>query len=334
MVNLSTLDLNLLVMLDALLREAHVGRAAARVGLSQPAASHALRRLRDLFEDPLLVQTGRRMVLSPRAETLRRPLTQILEGVNGLFAPTAFHPPTSRRTFRLMMPDLVSDQIVPPLVELLSVAAPGVHVEIVPWRGSETLTDDHLASLDLVVSTWIGRFNSFEHQLLYVDRDVLAVRQEHPASRRLGRLEGFLAAQHVAVVGAGEREDPIDTWLRGLGQARKVMLTVPSYLLALRIAGRTDLVAFVPGRLVAGVGQGLGLRAIRPPFETDTDQLHLFFPHRAQTDEASIWLRNTVAEIGREFSETKVSSRSSRGTPRHASVIHQNAALPDRHPRA
>lgn len=332
--NLLALDFNLLVMLDALLREAHVGRAAARVGLSQPAASHALRRLRDLFEDPLLVQTGRRMVLSPRAEALRRPLADILEGVSGLFSPVAFDPQASQRSFRLMMPDLVSDQIAPLLVDRLSAAAPGVHVEIVPWSGAETLTEDHLASLDLIISTWIGRFSGFEHQLLYVDKDVLAVREGHPMAKRLGRLETFRAARHIAVVGAGEREDPIDTWLRKLGEARTIMLTVPSYLLALRIAARTDLVAFVPGRLVAGVGGDLGLLEITPPFEADADQLHLFHPRRTQADKASIWLRETVADIGRKISETKASSQSDRGMRRRASVIHQNAALRDRHPRA
>src|ERR1700759_511578 len=111
--NLSSLDLNLLVALDALLREASVSRAAMRVGLSQPAASHALQRLRDLFGDPLLVRTGARMELTPRAQALRGPLTQALDQVRGLFAADQFDAASSERQFRLMMPDLAVELLMP-----------------------------------------------------------------------------------------------------------------------------------------------------------------------------------------------------------------------------
>jgi DNA-binding transcriptional LysR family regulator len=313
--NLSTIDLNLLRVLDALLREVHVGRAAARLGLSQPATSHALRRLRALFGDPLLVQTGRRMALSPRAETLRLPLERVLQNVRGLLEPAPFAPQTSRRTFRLMMPDLVSDQIGPLLVERLSSAAPGVHLEIVPWRGIDTLTGDFLSTVDIVISMWTGRYKGFERRSFCIDKDVLAVRRRHPAARSLSRLDGFLAARHVAVVGPGERDDPIDVWLGELGHVRNVVLTVPSYLLALRMVARSDLVAFVPGRLMASVGPGLGVGALRPPIDPGTDALFLHYPSRMAADEASVWLRGVVAEIGQKF-------------------IHQNAALRGPHQHA
>ncbi len=115
--NLKSLDLNLLVALDALLLEGNVGRAAMRIGLSQPAASHALRRLRDILHDPLLVRVGARMQLTPRAETLRGPLTQALEQVRGLFAPSDFDAANSDRHFRLMMPDLAVELLMPPLMQ-------------------------------------------------------------------------------------------------------------------------------------------------------------------------------------------------------------------------
>src|SRR5215470_12175235 len=106
LMNLNSLDLNLLSALDALLREANVSRAALRIGLSQPATSHALQRLRDIFGDPLLVRTGARMELTPRALALRSPLAHALEQVRGLFVPDAFDAGRSERQFRLMMPDL------------------------------------------------------------------------------------------------------------------------------------------------------------------------------------------------------------------------------------
>src|SRR5882672_8389748 len=106
--NLASLDLNLLVALDALLAEASVGRAASRIGLSQPATSHALRRLREMIGDPLLVRVGARMELTPRAQSLRAPLADALEQLRGLFTPEGFDPAVSTRRFALMMPDLVA----------------------------------------------------------------------------------------------------------------------------------------------------------------------------------------------------------------------------------
>src|SRR6476646_1849722 len=117
LMNLNSLDLNLLTALDALLMEASVSRAAMRIGLSQPAASHALQRLRDLIGDPLLVRNGARMELTPRALALRSPLAQALEQVRGLFVPDAFDAVSSERQFRVMMPDLCVELLMPPLME-------------------------------------------------------------------------------------------------------------------------------------------------------------------------------------------------------------------------
>src|SRR5450631_3255564 len=118
--NLTSLDLNLLVALDALLLEANVSRAAMRIGLSQPAASHALQRLRDMLGDPLLVRTGSRMELTP--------LAQVLDQVRGLLVPDDFDAASSERQFRLMMPDLAVELLMPPLMEKITKAAPNVRI--------------------------------------------------------------------------------------------------------------------------------------------------------------------------------------------------------------
>src|ERR1700692_302947 len=134
LMNLAALDLNLLVALDALLLEANVSRAAMRIGLSQPAASHALQRLRDLIGDPLLVRTGSPTELTPRAQALRGPLAQVLDQVRGLFVPDEFDAASSERQFRLMMPDLAVELLMPPLMEKITRAAPQVRIDVVPWR--------------------------------------------------------------------------------------------------------------------------------------------------------------------------------------------------------
>src|SRR3954449_6818071 len=213
LMNLNSLDLNLLVALDALLREANVSRAAMRIGLSQPAASHALQRLRGLIGDPLLVRTGARMELTPRAQALRAPLAQALDQVRSLFIADAFDAARSERQFRLMMPDLAVELLMPPLMADITKRAPNVRIDVVPWRGPAIFTAEFARTIDLVIS--IGNaFKGFHRQLLYTDRDALAVRRGHPLGTKLGRRDAFLNARHVAVVIRGQNVDLIDEWLR------------------------------------------------------------------------------------------------------------------------
>ena len=269
--NLSALDLNLLVALDALLLEANVSRAAMRVGLSQPAASHALQRLRDIFGDPLLVRVGARMELTPRAQALRGPLAQALDQVRGLFIPDDFDATTSERRFRLMMPDLAVELLVPPLMEKIAARAPNVQLDIVPWRGPAIMTAEFARTIDLVIS--IGNaFKGFHRQLLYRDCDALAVRRSHPVGTKLSRRDAFLKARHVAVVIRGRNVDFIDEWLRTKGVERHIALVVPGYIEALHVVARTDLVAFVPKRLIAALANPLSLKAVAPPLDPGTDE--------------------------------------------------------------
>ncbi|HKU08477.1 MAG TPA: LysR family transcriptional regulator [Bradyrhizobium sp.] len=302
--NLHSLDLNLLVALDALLRDASVSRAAMRLGLSQPATSHALQRLRDLIGDPLLVRTGARMELTPRAQGLRGPLAQALDQVRGLFARDEFDAARSERHFRLMMPDLAVELLVPPLMEKVTKLAPNVTIDVVPWRGPAIITPEFARTIDIVIS--IGdAFKGFHRQHLYNDSDALAVRRGHPAATRLKKREAFLDARHVAVVIRGQNEDLIDIWLRGKNIERRIALVVPGYIEALHVAARTDLVAFVPRRLIAALSRQLSLQTIAPPFDPGIDEQYLFYPTRAQMDPGSIWLRNIMLGIGREMERRK-----------------------------
>ena len=296
--NLASLDLNLLVALDALLLEASVSRAAMRIGLSQPAARHALQRLRDVLGDPLLVRVGAKMELTPRAQALRGPLSQVLDQVRGLLIPDQFDAARSERHFRLMMPDLCVELLVPPLMEKISRLAPNVRLDVVPWPGAAIFTAEFARTIDLVISI-SNAFKGFHRQLLYTDRDALAVRRGHPMGARLGQRVGFLDARHVAVVIRGRNTDWIDDWLLSKGIERRIALVVPGYIEALHIVARTDLVAFVPGRLIAALAKSLSLKAISPPLDPGIDEQYMFYPTRAQFDPGSIWLRKLMLETGR-----------------------------------
>jgi DNA-binding transcriptional LysR family regulator len=142
-------------------------------------------------------------------------------------------------------------------------------------------------------------FKGFHRQLLYTDSDALAVRRGHPIAAKLKRRDAFLEARHVAVVIRGQNADLIDTWLLGKGVRRRIALVVPGYIEALHIVARSDLVAFVPSRLIAALAKPLSLMAIAPPLDPGIDEQFMFTPTRAQMDPGSIWLRKLMLETGR-----------------------------------
>lgn len=297
--NLAAVDMNLLVLLEALLDEAHVRRAGERVGLSQPAASHALARLRDLFGDPLLVRVGTKMVRTPRAEALRKPLAQFVASAQAVLRIDAFDPHTSRRTFRFMLGDLVSHLMMPPLLACLARTAPGIRIELIPWRGPALLTDRALGEIDFFVTSLHREFPGFSRSPLYEDSDTLAVRADHPGKRTLSTVRGFHASQHVSVVGAGEDRDELDEWLDRVKLQRNVAVAAPSHLIALRIAAATDYVAFVPRRFAAARKDELGLALVKPPIDPGIDILYLMTPAKSASDKGALWMKSQIEDIAR-----------------------------------
>jgi DNA-binding transcriptional LysR family regulator len=299
--NLSSIDLNLLVALDALISEAHVGRAARKIGLSQPAASHALNRLRELFADPLLVRVGSRMQLTPRATGLRESLGEALQRVQTLLVTDSFEPGRSSRRFAVMMQDHVAHLVVPALVNRVHSDAPGVRVDVLPWQSPASVKPERLRSIDLLISCSTSEIAGFQKQTLFTDTEVTVVRKGHPLASRMKDLKTFLHSRHVAVVGRGLTEDPVDTWLRQEGLARQIGLRVPSYLQALQVVARADLVAFVPKRLAESLARPLSLAVLPPPIDPGEYEEYLFHPRRVAQDPASIWLRKLTLEIGQHL---------------------------------
>jgi DNA-binding transcriptional LysR family regulator len=301
MANLSSIDLNLLVALDALLSETHVGRAARKIGRSQPATSHALKRLRDLLSDPLLVRVGSRMELTPRAIGLREPLAETLQRVQRHLVADSFQPGSSSRRFSVMMQDHVAHLLVPALVKRVHSGAPGVRLDALPWQSPASVRLERLRSVDLLISCTTNEIAGFQREALFTDTEVTVVRKGHRSGSRMNGLKAFLNASHVAVVGRGLTEDPVDTWLRQEGLARKIVLRVPSYVQALQAVAQSDLVAFIPKRLADSLAQPLSLDVLPPPMDPGEYQEGLFYPRRAFQDPASIWLRKLVLEIGKQL---------------------------------
>jgi DNA-binding transcriptional LysR family regulator len=311
MMNLASVDLNLLVALDALLAEAHVGRAARRIGRSQPAVSHSLARLRELLGDPLLVRIGSRMELTRRAVSLREWLPDTLERVRTLLAAESFVPATSSRRFQVVIHDHLADLVVPAVVRRMSAEAPRARLEVLPWESPFSMTPERLHSIDLCTSCSTADLAGFDRAPLYTDTEAVVVRRDHPLVSRLGRLRTFAEARHIAVT-----RDPLDAWLLKEGIERRIGLTVPSYLQALHAAAASDLVAFVPRRLAEALAKPLSLAIVKPPIDPGTYQEFLFYPRRHEGDAACRWLRDVVLDIGTRVDADPIRHR--RGRNRRA----------------
>jgi DNA-binding transcriptional LysR family regulator len=307
--NLASVDLNLLVALDALIAEAHVGRAAKRIGRSQPAVSHALLRLRELLGDPVLVRIGSRMELTPRAADLRQLLPETLDRVRALLASDSFDRATSTRRFNVVMQDHVADLLVPDLVKRLQADAPRVRLEVLPWESPLAMPPERLHSIDLCVSCSTDGLPGFERRPLFTDVESIVVRRGHPRASRMQTLRGFLDSGHVAVVGRGRTEDPVDAWLREERIERRIVLSVPSYVQAVHAAAATNLAAFVPTRLAHALARHLPVVVLRPPIDPGTYQEFVLHPCRLQRDPASLWLQEVVVEIGRRIDRRKLRGR-------------------------
>lgn len=305
--NLSAIDLNLLIALDSLISEAHVGRAARKIGLSQPATSHALNRLRDLLGDPLLVRVGARMELTPRAVTLRDPLAETLQRIRSLLVGDSFDPATSKRRFSIMMQDHTAHLLVPPLTKVVQSNAPGVTLDFVPWQNPFSMKVERLRSLDLLVSCSAEEIPGFQRSTLFRDTEVTVVRKGHPEASGLKKVQAFLGLNHVAVVGRGLIEDPVDSWLGQEGLRRKIVLRVPSYLQALQTVAQSDLIAFVPKRLAESLAKPLSLSLLAPPLDPGEYDEYLFHPLAATQDPASLWLRRLARGIVPEIERGNLS---------------------------
>jgi DNA-binding transcriptional LysR family regulator len=257
--NAASLDLNLLVALDALLQEESVSRGGLKIGLSQPAMSHALSKLRGLFADPLLVRIGGRMQLTLRAQSTRRPVRDALERVYEVFISDSFVPASSTRTFRIFMSDYASNLLLPSLLKTVRRSAPGVRLEVHPWRGILADSHENERIPDAAVACQTHDLPGFYRQRLFSDRDVCVMRSGHDLWRKKLSLSTFLDALHVAVAAVEFSADPFDSWLQELGHTRFVVATVPHYIDALHLVAQSELIAVIPERLVQAYASVLNL---------------------------------------------------------------------------
>lgn len=293
--DLRRIDLNLLVILDALLGEQHVTRAAERLHLSQPAVSHALARLRDLLGDPLLVRAGSGLVPTARALELAAPLADTLAQVQSLLAPNTFDPASARRTFRLAMSDYGAAIILPGLIRTLRTEAPGIDLQI-SHASREGMVEGLLnGDIDLAAGVLPELPGDLRSTPLFEERYVcLLDRQSLPAGGVLD-LPTYLSRPHVLLEMRGSGTPEIERTLTALRERRRVAVSLPHWSVAPRFISGTDLILTVASRALNEVGDE-SLIVVPPPFEIAPFTFVSAWHKRRGGDQALNWLNRRIGE--------------------------------------
>jgi DNA-binding transcriptional LysR family regulator len=296
--NIASIDLNLLVAFEALLREGSVTGAAAHVGVTQPAMSSALARLRNLFGDSLFVRGTRRMVPTSRALEIAPHVTASLDHVRLALHEPAFVPREARARFRIIATDYIEAVLLPAVWKRLSMEAPTVALG---FRRAPTLfgvpqTELESGAADLAIGPYATPTpqSGLLSRQLFSDKLVCIVRRGHPRIRERLSLKQFLAAEHAAMFSMTDHKGMIDRVLADRGLHRHVAVSVPDFVpLGILVAG-TDLVATVPERFAAVMALVLGLRMLRVPVPVPPLRIGLLWHSRASEQPLHRWLRELI----------------------------------------
>jgi DNA-binding transcriptional LysR family regulator len=290
--NLRGLDLNLLVPLQALLEERSVTRAAMRVHLSQPAMSRVFERLREAFSDELLIRSGKKYALTPRAAALLEELTLLLPKVESLWQKKPFSPASATGCLKLAMTDQMAALLLPELLAKLSREAPNVDVQIVPWQES-SVRDLAAGHLDLVVSPLTAPFPLVVERLL-PDRFVCLVSRNHPHRKKSFSLTEYLAEKHIVLEVQHGHQTLVDRPLSELGKRRKPALRLPFFVVAVEALEKTSLVLTIPERLADRRMDPRKTRLVEAPKEIPPYYQTMSWSDRLNADPLHSWFRDCL----------------------------------------
>jgi len=305
--NLRTIDLNLLIVFEALMEERGVTRAAKRVGLSQPAMSNALARLRRTFSDPLFLRTTEGMSPTPAAQSLIGPVRSALVQLRDIFEEkSVFAPSASQRLFHLLMNDYVELTMLPPLAKAIRDEASGISLRI--QRSPNVFEPPSANSLAESFDLAIGFFPDaltldarIRSELLLEDWNVCIARANHPKIRGRISLRQYADAEHVAVFYKQQGLGVIDTLLAQKGLLRRTAVVVPHFTTVPFIVSASDLIATVPDRIAQRFSRLLRLQSLRAPIEIPPLRLTLLWHERFHADPAHRWIRERIIASARSI---------------------------------
>ena len=305
--NLASADLNLLKYLDVLLREKNVTRAAEQLGITQPAMSNSLKRLRLMFGDPLLIRTSEGMTATDRAQELQPLVRQLIAQAESLFTPEdGFQPSDSRRVFRIMTSDYAEATLVPHIVRRLREEAPNVVLDFLT-PSDVSYPDMEQGRVDMALNRFNEIPGSFHQVTLWRDTFSCLLNRDNPIAENFD-LDSYLSAQHIWVsktgfgVGFGMNPEKlgglgwIDHALQRLGRSRKISIFTRHYQMPALLAMNNDLVATLPSRGARMQLQNDNLVIKAPPFEIPEFELKMAWSPLLHHNTAHRWLRRLIQE--------------------------------------
>jgi DNA-binding transcriptional LysR family regulator len=293
-INISRADLNLLVSFQVLMEERSVTAAANRMFLSQPAMSRVLDRLRHLFQDPLLLRTGRGYSATRRAMHIYNELEKLLPGIESVIGGDKFDPAKSTDHFRIAMTDNVALSLLPKVMDRVMRLSHSISVEVSAWKEDafQKLTTN---AIDLVI--WINSAPyPLKSETIYHDEFVCLVRKSHPVGNHHITVNKYLSMQHVAVSLGGLRQGRLDDALNKLGYNRNARLSVPFFGALASVVERTDLIATIPGRLAKDITRHSKTKIVRFPIRLPKIAYIQVWHPRNDQNVAHQWLREIVRQ--------------------------------------
>jgi DNA-binding transcriptional LysR family regulator len=296
-VELQDIDLNLLVLFNQLLVERRVSKVADNLGLTQPAVSNSLARLRKLLGDDLFLRTPTGMQPTPFAEQLAEPVAYALGMIHGaLNQRSTFDPKRSTRSFTIGMTDIGEIYFLPTLMDELGRQAPGVSLSTVRNTAVNLKDEMEAGKVDLAIGLLPQLKAGFFQRRLFHQRYVCLFRQGHKLDKKKISMTEFSAAEHLVVVSPGTGHGKVDELLERSGIERRVRLTVPHYVAIGNILQATDLVATVPERLAQRMTGPFGLTYVAHPAKLPDMAINVFWHAKFHRTPDNQWLRTLVFE--------------------------------------
>jgi DNA-binding transcriptional LysR family regulator len=301
--NLSSVDLNLLAAFDALAKERNVTLAANRLGLSQPAMSNALARLRRLFNDPLFVRTVAGMQPTPYAQQLQEPISRACELLDAALRIDAGFDPatTTRKAFNFYLSEIGEVVFLPKILLGLQKRAPGMVVKVsrVPENGPQAAME--AGEVDLAIGIFPGLKAGFYQQRLYGDRFVCIARRRPGQVRKSLSLEEYAGAAHAVVASTGTGHDTaVERILWKQRLHRRIAVTVPHFMALPTIVAQTDAIATIPARMAAALQGHANLEVLDTPVPFPRMEIRQHWHERYHHDAANRWLRELMVELLKE----------------------------------
>ncbi len=293
--HLSRIDLNLLVVLDAIYTEGGITRAAEKLHLTQPAISHALGRLRRLLNDELFERDGRAMVPTPFARNLIEPVRRSLRSLEiTLNEIESFDPGKSEKRFAIGVRDSLESTLLPPLMAHVSETAPNVEIAAIQVDRREMESELASGTLDAALDVLLPVSESVRHARIAGDRMVIVARKNHPSVRSRLSLENYLKLEHILVSSRRSGPGLEDVELSRLGLQRRVRLRCQHYFAACRVVSQTDFILTMPERYARVANEQFGNRILPFPLEKPTLDVHLYWHSNVDNEPANKWLRKQL----------------------------------------